>query len=254
MMVGPQKATAALRIRAGAPSTAAPRIGALEAGSIFFPEAEVVGEAVAGNATWFQLPQNRFVWGGACKPAPAGTGLATSFPANRRPDGTLKPLSRAAIEAVFGKFEPREKGGGRIEIPSSWTDEHLVDIDTPVLDAVGPARMTVHAKAAGPFTRVFAAIAAAGLEDTIKSYGGCWVPRHMGWNPARALSSHSWGIAIDLNVPWNGYGRMPAALGTIGSVREIVGLFEAEGFAWGGYFSPLSICDGMHFELARSDL
>lgn len=66
----------------------------------------------------------------------------------------------------------------------------------------------------------------------------------------RGLSSHTWGIAIDLNVAWNGYGNVPAAHGVHGSVRQLVAIFESEGFAWGGYFEPLSICDGMHFELA----
>lgn len=82
---------------------------------------------------------------------------------------------------------------------------------------------------------------------------GLWVPRHKGWNPARGLSSHSWAIAIDLNAPWNGYGATPAPLGAHGSVRELVPFFAAEGFAWGGDFSPPYV-DGMHFELARFDL
>ena len=76
----------------------------------------------------------------------------------------------------------------------------------------------------------------------------------MGWDPSRGLSTHSWGAAIDLNVPWNGYGAVPAALGAHGSVRELVPIFESEGFAWGGYFKPQSIADGMHFELSRLDL
>jgi hypothetical protein len=108
-------------------------------------------------------------------------------------------------------------------------------------------------KAQGPFQRVFKAIADAGLDDQIRTCAGTFVPRHKGRNPARGLSVHSWGIAIDLNAQWNAYGTAPAALGNHGSTRELIPLFEAEGFAWGGYFEPLSICDGMHFELARLD-
>jgi hypothetical protein len=85
------------------------------------------------------------------------------------------------------------------------------------------------------------------------TYGGTYVPRHMGWTVGRPLSSHSWGVAIDINVDWNPYGGAPAPLGAVGSVRQIVSLFEAQGFAWGGRFTPDALRDGMHFELARTD-
>ena len=253
-MIAPQQVVATLRIRGGAPSTSAPRLGAFQVGATIHPEAQVVGEAVAGNATWFQLPEAQFVWGGGCTSALAPVTAQGSMDVVRRPDGSLKALGRIDTENVFGRFNYVEKGGGRIEIDRNWTRSELVTIITPLLSNAGFNRITVHRKAAEPFKRVFASIAAAGLNDLIRTCAGTWVPRHMGWDPTRALSSHSWGTAIDLNVPWNGYGRVPAALGTIGSLREIVGLFEAEGFAWGGHFRPLSICDGMHFELARRDL
>lgn len=253
-MVAAQQVVATLRIRGGAPSTSAPRLGAFQVGATIHPEAQVVGEAVAGNATWFQLPESQYVWGGGCTAALATVAVRGAMDVVRRADGSLKALGRADIEHVFGKFAFVEKDGGRIEIDRNWTRSELVAINTPLLSNAGFNRITVHRKAANPFKRVFAAIAAAGLQDTIRTCAGTWVPRHMGWDPSRALSSHSWGTAIDLNVPWNGYGQLPVALGMIGSLREIVGLFEAEGFAWGGYFQPLSICDGMHFELARRDL
>jgi hypothetical protein len=110
----------------------------------------------------------------------------------------------------------------------------------------------VHRTAEKHFAAVFAEIEALGLTGVIRTCAGTFVPRHKGWDPSRGLSSHSWGIAIDVNVAWNGYGKTPAAPGTTGSVHEIVPVFERHGFAWGGYFSP-PYEDGMHFELARSD-
>lgn len=252
-MVAPQRVIAALRIRAGAPSTTAPRVGAYPVGATIYPEGQVEGEAVAGNASWFQLPEGRFVWAGGCAAAPAGSSVSPAMTVSRRPDGTIRPLSITRIKEVFGTFDWNDSGGGRIEIERNWTKDNLVEIETPVLAGANVSRITVHAKARKHFERVFAAIADAGLEDRIRQFGGTWVARHMGWDPRRSLSSHSWGIAIDLNVPWNGYGVMPAPEGRIGSLREIVGFFEAEGFAWGGFFQPLSLCDGMHFELARTD-
>ena len=109
-------------------------------------------------------------------------------------------------------------------------------------------------KASQAFMAAFAAIGAANLADGILTFGGTFVPRHKAWNPQRTLSPHTWGVAIDLNVAWNGYGAEPAVLGAHGSLRELVPIFEGLGFAWGGYFEPFAARDGMHFELARLDL
>lgn len=257
-MVAAQRVTARLRIRGGAPSLQAPRLGAIEAGATIYPVAQVVGDDVAGNATWFALEDNRFVWGGACvaaTDAAATTGTdAGAIDVLRRDDGSIRNLPITEIKDVFGSFSFEEGRGGAIKIDAAWSGAHLTEVDCPLFAGTPLGKLTVHKKAADAFSRVFKAIEDAGHSDVVRTCAGTWVPRHMGWNPARALSSHSWGIAIDLNHQWNGYGCVPAPLGTIGSVREIVGMFEKEGFAWGGYFQPLPYTDGMHFEFARRDV
>jgi hypothetical protein len=83
-----------------------------------------------------------------------------------------------------------------------------------------------------------------GLADKIHpgQYGGCYVPRYIANDPAKGLSLHSWGIAIDLNVPEN-------QRGTVGRMdRTVVSIFKKWGFAWGGDWS---YTDPMHFELNR---
>jgi hypothetical protein len=56
------------------------------------------------------------------------------------------------------------------------------------------------------------------------------------------LSLHSWGIAVDLNVPGN-------QRGTVGEMdRTVVAIFKKWGFAWGGDWN---YTDPMHFELER---
>ncbi len=253
MSVAAQRVIAPLRVR-NAPTLAAARVSGLAVGATLFPEAEVVGQEVSGTSTWFRLGEGQFVWAGGCVPLQNGAApaVAGGMDVTRRPDGSIRSLSIAEVKQVFGTFAYTEGAKGDINIDSVWASRNTLRLAMPLLARVGYERITVHKKAAGPFSRVFAAIEAAGLADNIRGCGGVFYPRHMGHDPTRELSTHSWGIAIDLNVAWNPYHTTPAPLGAIGSVRELVPLFEAEGFAWGGYFAP-PLTDGMHFELARRD-
>ena len=86
---------------------------------------------------------------------------------------------------------------------------------------------------------VFADIVAKGLQKSVKTYGGCY-----NWRMKRGASkpsTHSWGIAIDLNARTNG-------MGTAGDMDpKLVALFEAYGFFCGGRWSGASK-DPMHFQ------
>ena len=58
----------------------------------------------------------------------------------------------------------------------------------------------------------------------------------------KGLSLHSWGMAVDLNVPGN-------QRGTVGQMdRRVVAIFKKWGFAWGGDWN---YTDPMHFEMDR---
>jgi hypothetical protein len=83
---------------------------------------------------------------------------------------------------------------------------------------------------------------AEGLSDTISSYSGCFAPRHINRIPTAGLSHHSWGIAVDINVPQNPFGATPH------QDPRMVEVFEEWGFIWGGRFIEP---DGMHFEYRR---
>ena len=73
-------------------------------------------------------------------------------------------------------------------------------------------------------------------------YAGCYFPRYIAYDPAKGLSLHSWGIAVDLNVPGN-------QRGTVGEMdRQVVAIFKQWGFAWGGDWN---YTDPMHFEMAK---
>ena len=85
-------------------------------------------------------------------------------------------------------------------------------------------------------------IQARGLADKIHpgEYAGCFYPRFIAGTTK--LSNHSFGLALDLNVPGN-------QRGTVGEMdRGVVDAFKRWGFAWGGDWG---YTDPMHFEMAR---
>lgn len=89
------------------------------------------------------------------------------------------------------------------------------------------------------FEEVFRQIVARGLQSAVKTYGGCYQFRakRNGVKP----STHSWGIAIDLNPNTN-------AMGSAGDMDpRLVELFEGLGFVWGGRWAGRGK-DPMHFQ------
>jgi hypothetical protein len=84
-------------------------------------------------------------------------------------------------------------------------------------------------------------VTARGLANEIHpdEYAGCYYPRFIAGTTT--LSNHSFGLAMDLNVPGN-------QRGTAGEMdRGVVGIFKKWGFAWGGDWN---YTDPMHFEMA----
>jgi hypothetical protein len=168
-----------------------------------------------------------------------------------------RPFSNEEMKRHFGDFrwkeDPRRRGA--IIIEPAWRRDNLRKVFVPALkgkptynNGTFRGNVTFHKDTADALTAAFEEVLKEGLDDLILHWGGSWVARHKNWNPNRDLSSHSWGTAFDINVPWNGYGHTPPALGEHGSVRDLVPILEAHGFFWGGNFSTP---DGMHFEYAR---
>lgn len=103
-------------------------------------------------------------------------------------------------------------------------------------------RMRCHQLLAPVFRSVWRAIAAdAELDRHVRSYGGAYLFRPKR-DAGEELSTHSWGISIDLNVATN-------KLGTPGDMHAgIIQVFEAHGFQWGGRWRRP---DPMHFQFAE---
>lgn len=260
--VGQVLTNARLNIRKGAPMRNAPLVTRVEPETLLSVIGLGKGEMVSGNDNWYAGEAETFFWSGGCGSFSSTTGVtsggaggatAPALAVNRRSNGTILPLTGTGLTSVFGLFSYADVAGGRIKITGGWEAANIVSLPTPLLAELGYPSITVHTKATMAYQAVLARIEAAGLIDKLLTCAGTFVPRHKGWDVTRGLSSHSWGIAIDFNVAWNGYGVSPASIGQMGSLRELVPLFAAEGFAWGGDFSPPYV-DGMHFELARTDL
>ncbi len=113
-------------------------------------------------------------------------------------------------------------------------------------------RYSVHPLAHEPLKRVIARLAPLvrkqrWLAVFLKDMGGTW-----NWRPiakSETLSTHAWGIAVDLNVKRAHYWQWQRPKQPLKWAnkfpQEIVDAFEAEGFIWGGRWIHY---DTMHFE------
>jgi hypothetical protein len=90
------------------------------------------------------------------------------------------------------------------------------------------------------FQTAFRNVVSRGLTGQLKTFDGCYDPRlKRGGN---SWSTHSWGIAIDLNAPWNAFGQKNFEM-----TQEFAQCFKDVGFVWGGDWS---YSDAMHFQYA----
>jgi len=166
----------------------------------------------------------------------------------------FKPLGKTERIALFGEFKfkaiPTAKNKEKIEITDGWDKENIVMVDIPELaEATGGkyTRMRLHKDAAYQVQMFFKEIKKKKLLHLILSYSGAFYPRFIRGSKTN-LSNHSWGTAFDLNVKWNGLGKVPALKGKEGSVRQLVPIANKWGIYWGGHFKSRK--DGMHWEVA----
>ncbi len=148
---------------------------------------------------------------------------------------TVVPVG--SFRDAVGVFRYTAIGGGRIAPDPAWVEEYIVTEQVPILGSVTCNKyMMPQLKAA------LAEVQTSGLGDKINpgEYAGCYYPRFIAGSTQ--LSNHSFGLALDMNVPGN-------QRGTVGDLdRQVVAIFKRWGFAWGGDWSWT---DPMHFELAR---
>lgn len=146
-------------------------------------------------------------------------------------------LTGGSVAAAVGSFSYGVIGGGRITPDPAWVKANIRTEPVPILGQV-----TCHRVVLPQLRAALAEIKARGLADTIHpdEYAGCFYPRFIAGT--NQLSLHSFGIALDLNVPGN-------QRGTVGEMdRTVVSIFKKWGFAWGGDWN---YTDPMHFQMDR---
>ncbi len=229
------------RAPAGA-GTATVRVGAFASNG-----APPVADAVVSTATGQELGvegEQRILVALAegADPAELATTLAeaTGMAAEvvQEPETRQAFLTGAAARDAFEPFDYVDNGDGMIQIDGDWTRRNIVTADVPILNGT----VTCHRLLIPQLRGALQEIQDRGLAHLIdvSQYGGCWVPRHIDFNPAKPLSMHGWGLAVDLNVSTNGLGATPQM------DPRIVEVFDRWGFVWGGRWRRP---DGMHFEL-----
>lgn len=176
-----------------------------------------------------------------------------------------KPISPTEVkqilswerESYFGKIEfrasPIPGNAENIIITNNWVKDNIVKVDIPYLKYIpgGPrdGKIFWHKSYVNNIVKLFERLKEDKLDNKIVSWGGSWAPRFIRGSRT-TLSNHSWAVAFDINVAWNGLGKVPAPIGKYGSVIEIVPYATECGFFWGGNFNIRP--DGMHFEIGKS--
>ena len=145
--------------------------------------------------------------------------------------------------ATFGDIRKFIKDDGTLD--PLWEQQQLTRASLPFpIPFTAPPHVPVtrifcHKKLADIFVQVFTEIQKQGLAGEIVRYGGCFNFRTK--RTSSKLSTHSWGIAIDLNPETN-------QQGTNGNMNpNVIKIFQSFGFKWGGEFSGKSK-DPMHFQ------
>ncbi len=149
-------------------------------------------------------------------------------------------LSLAQIKQTFGEFAHRPRGGREIELDREFLRDNIVTTRVPVFGNV-----TCHRAIIDDLVAAIEEVVEAGLEEHLapSRYGGCHYPRRISLERAR-LSSHSWGIAVDINVDVDAPGLGPVP------PDEFIEIFGRHGFRWGGDFTTP---DNHHYEWIGED-
>jgi hypothetical protein len=165
------------------------------------------------------------------------------FSGEASPAALAPPHGLDEICATFGDIFGYIAKDHTLEV--GWQSDFLVRITLPFPliiswdQSQSVSAMTCHKMLASVFTGVFDRLQSGSLQSKITSFGGCF-----SFRPQRTgtkLSTHAWGIAIDLNPETN-------QQGTAGNMDPaVIATFRDAGFEWGGDWQGRTR-DPMHFQ------
>lgn len=115
----------------------------------------------------------------------------------------------------------------------------LWDVPTELEIGVIPKKIYCNRDMVKPLEQAFRNLITRGFIKELKTWDGCFNIRRK--RAGVTMSLHSWGLAIDVNAAWNGFGKKPTM--SPGFVK----CFTDAGFDWGGLWTKP---DGMHFQLS----
>ncbi|MCW2666312.1 MAG: hypothetical protein JWN57_1274 [Frankiales bacterium] len=144
-------------------------------------------------------------------------------------------LTGSKAAKAFGAFSYRYYPDGTIEPDARWVRENIRTGTVPIM-----GRVTCHRLMLPQLRGALQEVVDRGLEASLNTYDGCYVPRFIERNPENSISLHTWGIAIDMDASTNYRGIR----GTMHP--EVVNIFKRWGFRWGGDWR---YTDPMHFEM-----
>lgn len=153
------------------------------------------------------------------------------------------PNGLKEIIATFGNLAEYVRSDGTVD--PRWEAEYMVAVPIPFSiplawdTKVRVSSVRVNKGLVDVVKATFKALNDRGLAPHIKTYGGAYTYRAK--RGVAKYSTHSWGIALDLNTATNQMGSrgdMPMA---------VVEVFREFGWKWGGDWSGRN-CDPMHFQ------
>jgi hypothetical protein len=153
------------------------------------------------------------------------------------------PHGLAAIVKTFGDIESYIAcNSDRVPILSpGFEKRHIISLELPteIRTATSTGSIRCHRLLKPLFAAVFAQIVTRDAAKHIHTIDGCFVFRQK--RSGNGFSTHSWGIAIDINAVTN-------RRGTKGDMdTAIIDIFKIAGFIWGGDWKG-KMRDPMHFQ------
>ena len=148
-------------------------------------------------------------------------------------------LAGTSVSEAIGTFSYTNGPDGTIIPDRRWVEAYIRTEEVPIL-----GKVTCNKAYLPQLRAALTEVVQSGLSSAINpdEYAGCYYPRYIGRSAANGLSLHSWGIAVDLNVPGN-------LRGTRGEIdRRVVAIMKKWGMTWGGDWN---YTDPMHFEMNR---